>query len=297
MQRKILVFGANGQVGRAIISQAPGLALGFDRSAVDICAEDAVRQTVRDHPPAAIVNAAAYTAVDKAESEPDAALRVNRDGAAILAAAASSAGVPFIHLSTDYVFDGTKRTPYREDDPIAPLGAYGISKAEGEHAVRTTSARHVILRTAWVYSPYGTNFVRTMLRLAADRTELRIVDDQTGCPTAAADIAATIVAIVATANQPGFTAWGTYHYRGEDIVTWYGFATLIFEAAATYGQRTPRLVPIDTAAYPTAARRPAYSVLATEKLETTFGIRPRPLREGLRGCLDALLNDRGTMTA
>jgi len=292
MQRKILVFGANGQVGRAIISRAPGLALGFDRSAVDICAEDAVRQTVRDHPPAAIVNAAAYTAVDKAELEPDAALRVNRDGAAILAEAAASAGVPFIHLSTDYVFDGTKRTPYREDDPIAPLGAYGISKAEGEHAVRTTSARHVILRTAWVYSPYGTNFVRTMLRLASERAELRVVDDQAGCPTAAADIASTIIAILERAKLPGFTGWGTYHFCGANVVTWYSFATLIFEAAEMYGQKAPRLIPISTADYPRGARRPAYSVLAMDKLEATFGLKPRPLRQSLAECLDVLFKDQ-----
>jgi len=292
MQRKILVFGANGQVGREIAAQARGLAVRFDRASVDICVEAAVRQAVRDHPPAAIVNAAAYTAVDKAETEADEALSVNRDGAAVLAQAAASAGVPFIHLSTDYVFDGTKRTPYREDDPVAPLGAYGLSKAEGERAVRSICPRHVILRTAWVYSPYGSNFVRTMLRLGADRPELQIVDDQTGCPTAAADIAATIVAIIAKANQPDFTAWGTYHYCGADIVTWYGFANLIFEAATAYGQKAPQLVPISTAAYPTAARRPAYSVLAMEKLETTFGVRPRPLRECLRECLDALLNDR-----
>ena len=166
MQRKILVFGANGQIGRALIGGAPQLTAGLDRSIADICSEDDVRRAVRDHPPLAIVNAAAYTAVDKAEAEPEQALRVNRDGAAVLAAAAAAADVPFIHISTDYVFDGTKRTPYREDDPIAPLGAYGLSKAEGERAVRGICAKHVILRTSWVYSPYGTNFVRTMLRLA-----------------------------------------------------------------------------------------------------------------------------------
>ena len=165
MQRKILVFGANGQVGRALVGDAPQLTAGLDRSIADICSEDDVRRAVRDHPPLAIVNAAAYTAVDKAEAEPEQALRVNRDGAALLAAAASAADVPFIHMSTDYVFDGTKRTPYREDDPIAPLGAYGLSKAEGERAVRGICAKHVILRTSWVYSPQGTNFVRTMLRL------------------------------------------------------------------------------------------------------------------------------------
>jgi len=292
MQRKILVFGANGQVGREIMSQAGEAAKGFDRASVDISDATAVRQAVREHAPSAIVNAAGYTAVDQAEAETDAALRVNRDGAAILAETAVSAGVPFVHISTDYVFDGSKRTPYREDDAVAPLGVYGRSKAEGERLVRIACPLHVILRTSWVYSPYGTNFVRTMLRLATDRPELKIVDDQTGCPTTAADIAGAIIAILAQAAEPGFAAWGTYHYRGGDIVTWYGFASLIFEAAARYGHPAPRLVPIDTKAYPTAARRPAYLVLSTEKLARTFGIRPRPLRESLGECLDVLLGQK-----
>ena len=288
-QRKILVFGANGQVGRELTTRARGLAVGFDRASVDICVEAEVQQAVRDHAPASIINAAAYTAVDRAETEPDEALRVNRDGAAILAETAASAGVPIIHLSTDYVFDGTKGTPYSEDDPVAPLGVYGLSKAEGERAVREICPRHLILRTAWVYSPFGTNFVRTMLRLAAKRPELQIVNDQTGCPTAAADIAATILAVITKARQPGFTEWGTYHYRGGDVVTWYAFATLIFEVATRYGQKAPRLVPISTADYPTPALRPAYSVLAVDKVERVFGIRSRPLSESLRECLDILL--------
>jgi dTDP-4-dehydrorhamnose reductase len=297
MQRKLLVFGANGQVGREIASRARGLAVGFDRASVDICVEAAVRQAVRDHPPAAIVNAAAYTAVDRAETEPDAALRINRDGAAVLAETASSAGVPFIHLSTDYVFDGTKRTPYREFDPIAPLGAYGLSKAEGESAVRSWCPRHIILRTGWVYSAHGTNFVSTMLRLANERAELRIVDDQTGCPTAAADLADAILAITASAEKTNFSAWGTYHYRGADVLTWYGFACRIFQTAAEYGHKVPRLVPITTLDYPTPARRPAYTVLAMEKIEVTFGIRPRPLGDSLSECLGELLRDSGKSTA
>ena len=201
----------------------------------------------------------------------------NRDGAAVLAGAAASAGVPFIHLSTDYVFDGTKRTPYHEDDPIAPLGAYGRSKAEGERAVRNICSRHVILRTAWVYSPYGTNFVRTMLRLASEQPELKVVNDQFGCPTAAADVAAAIIGVVEKVIQPGFSAWGTYHYCGGDVVTWYGFAEQIFELVAKRGQTVPKLIPIATAAYPTAAKRPPYSVLSVEKIERMFGITPRSL--------------------
>jgi dTDP-4-dehydrorhamnose reductase len=289
MERKILVFGANGQVGREIIGKVPEIAVGFDRSAVDICVEADVDRAVRDHPTAAMVNAAAYTAVDGAEAESQEALSVNRDGAAVLARAATAVGVPLIHLSTDYVFDGTKRTPYGEDDPVAPLGVYGLSKAEGERAVREICPRHLILRTAWVYSPFGTNFVRTMLRLAAERPELQIVNDQTGCPTAAADIAATMIAVLTKACQPGFTEWGTYHYRGGDVVTWYAFASLIFEVATRYGQKAPRLVPISTVDYPTPALRPAYSVLAVDKVERVFGIRSRPLSESLRECLDTLL--------
>ena len=228
-----------------------------------------VRQAVLKHPPSAIVNAAGYTAVDQAETDIDAALRANRDGAAVLAEAASSAKVPLVQISTDYVFDGAKRTPYREDDPVAPLNVYGLSKEAGERLVRSTCPRHLILRTSWVFSPHGTNFVRTMLRLGAERSELEVVDDQTGCPTAAADLAGAILAVLAKAAEPGFAAWGTYHYRGGDILTWHGFAELIFEQAARYGQPVPRLTPIETAAFPSKAKRPAYSVLSTEKIAWT----------------------------
>jgi dTDP-4-dehydrorhamnose reductase len=251
-----------------------------------------VRQAVLKHPPSAIVNAAGYTAVDQAETDIDAVLRANRDGAAVLAEAASSANVSFVQISTDYVFDGAKRTPYREDDPVRPLNVYGRSKEEGERLVRSACPRHLILRTSWVFSPYGTNFVRTMLRLGAERSELGVVDDQTGCPTAAADLAGAILAVLAKAAEPGFAAWGTYHYRGADILTWHGFAKLIFEQAARYGQPMPRLVPIETAAFPSKATRPAYSVLSTEKIARTFGIRPRLLRDSLRECLTELLLQR-----
>ena len=282
------MFGANGQIGRALIGAAPQLTAGLGRSIADICSEDDVRRAVRDHPPLAIVNAAAYTAADKAELEAEQAFHINRDGAAVLAAAAASVGVPFIHLSTDYVFDGAKRTPYREDDPVAALGAYGLSKAEGERAVRGICPKHVILRTSWVYSPQGTNFIRTMLRLGGEREELRIVNDQLGCPTAAADIASAILAIVEQFRAPNFSSWGTYHYCGRDALTWYRFAELIFQASERRGGKSPRLVPISTAEYPTPARRPAYSVLSTEKIQRTFGIASRPLGESLDECLDEL---------
>jgi dTDP-4-dehydrorhamnose reductase len=289
---KVLVFGAGGQVGRALTSRIGDTSLGFDRAAVDVCDAGAVAQALREYPGAAVVNAAAYTAVDRAETEQNEAMRVNRDGAANLARLAAAAGVPFIHISTDYIFDGSKRKPYCENDPIAPLSTYGLSKAKSEDEVRRACPRHIILRTSWVYSPYSTNFVRTMLHLAAERSELQVVNDQTGCPTAAADIADAIAAILAATRQPNFTDWGTYHYCGRDIVTWFGFANVIFELAGRYGQRRPQLVPISTAAYPTAARRPAYSVLATGKIEGIFSIAPRQLRESLGECMDVLFKNR-----
>lgn len=292
MQRKILIFGANGQLGREIMSRAGEAATGFTRASVDIADATAVRQAIATHPPSAIVNAAAYAAVDRAETDRDAALRTNRDGAAVLAEAASAANVPLVQISTDYVFDGAKRTPYREDDPVGPLSVYGQSKEAGERLVRGTCPQHVILRTSWMFSPYGANFVRTMLRLGAERSELKVVDDQTGCPTAAADLAGAILVVLAHAAEPGFTAWGTYHYRGGDILTWHGFAKLIFEQAARYGHPAPRLTSIDTTRFPSKAKRPAYSVLSTEKLTQRFGIEPRPLRDSLRECLDVLLGQK-----
>jgi dTDP-4-dehydrorhamnose reductase len=289
MQRKILVFGAGGQVGHTIMRRAGEVAIGFDHASVDIADTAAVSKALRMHTPLAIVNAAGYTAVDRAESDPETAFRVNRDGAMVLAVAARAANVPLVQVSTDYVFDGKKRMPYREDDPVGPLNVYGKSKAEGERVVRSAGPQHIILRTSWVFSPYGTNFVRTMLRLAVEREELNIVDDQTGCPTAAEDLADAILSVLAKANEPRFTGWGTYHYRGGNALTWHGFAKLMFGAAARYGQRMPRLVPVESAAFRGKAERPAYSVLSTTKIAEIFGIEPRPLSDSLGECLDVLL--------
>jgi len=289
MRGKVLVFGAGGQLGRALLRQAGSAAIGLGHEAVDIADHAAVEQAIAEHAPAAIVNAAGYTAVDQAETDHAAAFRANCDGAGFLAGAAASAHLPLVHISTDYVFDGAKRTPYREDDPVAPLGVYGRSKEAGERLVREASPRHIILRTSWVYSPHGTNFVRTMLRLGEERPELRVVDDQTGCPTSAADLAGAILSILAASHAPGFDAWGTYHYCGKDAVTWLDFAGLIFAEAARHGCKTPRLAPITTAAFAAKAARPAYSVLSTETISRIFGIAPRPLGDSLRECLDELL--------
>lgn len=198
--------------------------------------------------------------MDRAETERDAAWAANCDGAAHIAASCRDMGIPLIHISTDYVFDGTKGGPYREDDPVNPLSVYGASKEAGERAVRDALREHVILRTAWVYSAHGHNFVKTMLRLAAECPALRVVADQTGAPTAAADLAAAI-AHIATQIGAGNTAWGTYHFTGAGAVTWHGFAEAIFARAERWRGPKPRVEAIATAEYPTPARRPANSVL------------------------------------
>jgi dTDP-4-dehydrorhamnose reductase len=292
----MLVFGATGQIGRALVEAADKRGwrtAGPSRAEVDICDAGAVAEAVRRHAPAAIVNVAGYTAVDQAESAPDQAFRTNRDGARVLAEAAAAADLPLIHLSTDYVFDGLATAPYIETDAVGPAGVYAKSKEQGECAVRGAAPKHVVLRTAWIYSPFGTNFLRTMLRLGAERTELSVVDDQTGCPTAASDVADAITTILMAAQAKGFAAWGTYHCVGADAVTWYGFAKAIFEGAAEFDLKLPKLRPITTADYPTPAPRPAYSVLSTAKLERTFGIRLQPLRDSLTECLMRIQSEGG----
>ena len=290
-----MVFGAGGQVGLHLIETASGSGhnmVALTHSDADICDRDAVAAVIARHAPTIIVNAAAYTAVDKAESEAERAFQVNRDGAAILAEQAAKGDLPLIHLSTDYVFDGAARVPYDEEHEVNPQGAYARSKEAGERAVRSAHGKHLILRTAWVYGPYGTNFVKTMLRLGAEREELRVVDDQTGRPTSTGDLAETILTIAEAAQRPGFTDWGTYHYAGADTVTWHGFATMIFAEAEKFGRKAQRVQAIATADFPTAAPRPAYSVLSTAKLERVFRIKPRPLRASLKATLERLLGRR-----
>ena len=288
------MFGAGGQVGCHLIETASAIGhdlVGLTHEKTDVCDAGAVGEAITDHSPTCIVNAAAYTAVDKAESEREQAFAINRDGASVVAEAAAKAKIPLIHLSTDYVFDGSSRVPYKEDDKVNPQGSYATSKEAGERAVRSAQDRHLILRTAWVYGPFGTNFVKTMLRLGAEREELRVVDDQTGCPTSTGDLARVILTLVDSIERPGFSGWGTYHYAGADTVTWYGFATTIFAEAARFGRKVPNVSRITTAEFPKAAPRPTYSVLDTAKLERTFGIKPRPLRASLIATLERLLGE------
>jgi len=232
-----------------------------------------LQRPIRELSPVAVINAAAYTAVDKAESDPTAAFAVNAQAPGYLARLCHSHELPLLQISTDYVFDGRQRTPYRETDPIAPLSVYGASKAAGEAAVRSLCPRHLILRTSWLYSMDGQTFLTTMVRLAGKRDELSVVGDQHGTPTWTHDLAAAILTIlqrVLASNDEGL--WGTYHLTSRGQTTWLGFATEIFRLAAAAGQATPRLKAIATADYAAAAPRPAYSVLDTSKIGATFGI-------------------------
>jgi len=280
---KLLVLGAAGQIGHELYRRrwpADYQIAGIDRAEVDIADRQQVDAAMRRERPGLVINAAAYTAVDRAESEADAAFAVNAVGPGNLAAACKTAGIPLIHISTDYVFDGSKAGAYREDDPVNPLGVYGRSKEAGDRAVREALAEHVILRTAWVYSAHGHNFVRTMLRLAGERPVLRVVADQIGSPTSAADAARAIAAIVQRLAV-GDNHWGTYHFAGGGTVSWHGFAEAIFELAAPWRGMPPKVEAITTAEYPTPACRPANSVLDCRRVAEVFGVTPRPWREAL----------------
>ncbi|MBF0163952.1 MAG: dTDP-4-dehydrorhamnose reductase [Magnetococcales bacterium] len=276
---KLLVTGAQGQVGHEIVALAAQrdihlTALG--RNDLDITAPQAVQGALETHRPDLVINAAAYTAVDLAESQPEAAFAVNRDGARHLASACAAIGLPLIHLSTDYIFDGRQSTPYREADPPAPLGRYGVSKWEGEEAVRALLPRHLIIRVSWVFGMHGKNFVKTILRLARERESLAVVDDQTGGPTAADDIARMLLDVAEKALQPGFSDWGTYHYQGTPAVTWHAFAHVIVAAARQRIELPVREIrPIPTAQFPTPAQRPANSRLDCQRIHDRLGI-PMP---------------------
>jgi dTDP-4-dehydrorhamnose reductase len=259
----IVITGAGGQVGRefpAVNRSSRFLLTLCDRSKLDIRDRPSVESVIGSLRPDAVVNAAAYTAVDRAESDVEACVAVNRDGARNLAIACERLDIPLIHISTDYVFDGRKASPYVESDPTAPLNVYGLSKAEGEVAVRAVP-RHVILRTSWVYGIHGSNFVKTMLRLGTEREELRIVDDQRACPTAAADLAAAVLRVCEKLLIEGADTYGPFHCAGRGTATWFGFATAVFDAALAHSRRKPILTPIPTQAYPLPAARPENSVL------------------------------------
>lgn len=288
----ILLFGANGQLGQEILALAPSASLdvvGRSRSETDITDAAAVEAAFRDARPDLVVNAAAYTKVDKAETEREQAYRVNKDGAGVLAAACAAADVPFVHISTDYVFDGSKPEPYVEDDPAAPVSVYGASKLAGEEEVRRRHKKHVILRTSWVYGQYGSNFLKTMLRLAEERSELRVVADQRGSPTCTADLAQAVFALAPRLTRADDRFWGTYHFTGEGETNWCQFADEILTQRAKWKGSRPRLTPITTAEYPTPARRPINSVLDNSRFRSTFGLSAKSWRQSVKESVDALL--------
>jgi dTDP-4-dehydrorhamnose reductase len=293
---KILVIGREGQLARGLVEAAdtPGVrVVAFGRPDVDVLDGKSVAAAVLRECPDAVVNAAAYTAVDAAEKQPGQAHAVNALGAEYVARACAANSIPIIHISTDYVFDGTKDSPYREDDPTAPINAYGESKLEGERLVAKVCERHLILRTAWLHSPWGANFVKTMLRLATDRPLIKVVDDQSGSPTYVPDLARIVLALATrAAADPAGMRWGIYHAVDGGETTWFGFAREVFRSAAEYGLPAVEIAGIATADFPTAARRPINSRLNCDRLRLSFGLELPDWRLGVRECV-ARLADSG----
>lgn len=287
MSKAILLIGSNGQVGKEIIQilEPYGNTIAIARPTVDLAQPNTLRSVIRENKPQIIINAAAYTAVDQAESEPELAKAVNGTALRILAEETEKLGVFLIHVSTDYVFDGNNSRPYTETDATNPVSVYGKTKLIGEEAIQKSCAHHFILRTAWVYGTFGkSNFVKTMLRLGTEREEIRVVADQIGSPTWAKNIAQVLMQII---PQLSSEIAGTYHYTNSGVASWYDFAVTIFEEAQQLGfpLTVQRVIPITTAEYPTPARRPSYSVLSCAKISTVLGNHPPHWRQALRQML------------
>jgi dTDP-4-dehydrorhamnose reductase len=307
MKPRILLTGKNGQVGRELEHFLPfvGDVIALDRRQLDLSKPDSIRQKIEEIRPHLIVNAAAYTAVDQAESDEAMARTINADAPALIAQQAQRLGAALVHYSTDYVFDGTKSDPYVESDSPNPLNVYGKTKLQGEQAIRDAGVPHLIFRTAWVYATHGRNFLLTILRLATQREELRVVSDQTGAPTWSREIARATTEVLkgALKNDSGRLlmeqASGTYHMTASGVTTWFHFATTILKEISQVPQNLPwfasatggrpimarRIIPIATAEYPTAARRPAYSVLSNARLSRTFGVELSDWRKALEDAL------------
>lgn len=272
---KVLVTGASGQVGSELVKLAPAgfEVVGYNSSELDITSAEQVQRAVAEQAPALIINAAAYTAVDKAESDTECAYAVNETGVKNLAQAALDLNIPVFHISTDYVFDGTATVSYKETDPVGPTGVYGASKLAGEQALAHSGAKHIILRTSWVFGAEGNNFVKTMLRLGKERDTLGVVADQHGCPTSAASIANVLWYLVKKYTAAGQLPWGIYHCSNSPATTWHGFACEIFKQAVEFGllEKAPIINSIKTSDYPTPATRPAWSVMECSSLENLLG--------------------------
>lgn len=283
---KVLITGCNGQVGHCLTERLAKQAevLALDYAGLDITDRNAVLNTVAEFQPHYIINAAAHTAVDRAEQEVELSYAINRNGPSYLAQAAKECGAVMLHISTDYVFDGIGDKPYQESDATRPQSIYGQSKLAGEQAVAECCPQHLILRTAWVFGEHGNNFVKTMLRLAQSRDELRIVGDQYGGPTYSGDIADALIAMVQHLEQGNQAKWGVYHFSGMPYASWFDFASVILQAAEQQDVLTkqPKLSAIPTSAYPTPAKRPANSRLGCSKIENQFGIKPSDWNAALK---------------
>ncbi len=282
----ILVIGSSGQLGWEVVKQGQNRSfnvLGVSTPQMDITNSSQIENIFSAYQPSLVINAAAYTNVDRAESEDKLAFAINSDGPENLAKSCAKTDTPLIHISTDYVFDGKKKSSYRETDPISPLGIYGRSKAEGEQKVRSHLKQHMILRTSWLYGVHGHNFVKTMLKLGREKETLKVVTDQYGSPTCAADLAAVVLTIGERIRNNSNIRWGTYHYCGKGVTSWYGFAEAIFEFARLYGSITlTRIEPIITAEYPTRTERPSFSALDCSLIQKQFNIKPKPWRQSLK---------------
>jgi len=287
---RVLVTGAKGQVGSELILEGEkrGIQmLATGRAELDITRQDAVNSFIQTQKPDILINAAAYTAVDKAESEPELAYAINRDGAANLAQACADNNIPLMHISTDYVFDGNKEGAYTESETPNPQCIYGKSKLEGERAIESILEQYLILRVSWVFGANGNNFVKTMLRLGKERDVIKVVADQRGGPTWAGDIAATMLNLVKRWGDGEIISWGTYHYSGQPATTWHGFAEAIFEKAEELGiiDKRPRVGPTTTAEYPTLAQRPLNSIFDCCKIAQQLNINQPDWHTGVNSVL------------
>jgi dTDP-4-dehydrorhamnose reductase len=292
MAMRIAVIGKTGQVARALQEGAAARRdleiVPLGRPELDLARPETIAPAVREAAPDLVVNAAAYNAVDQAEREQGLNRAVNGEAPGLIAEAATKLNIPVIHFSTDYVFDGMKGSAYTEADRPNPLSDYGRAKLEGERTVAVANPRHLVLRTAWVFSPYGGNFVKLMLRLARERDAIQVVTDQTGCPTCALDIAAAVLAIAPKLTGASFDAHGVYHLAGAEAVTRFAFAQRIFSAFAAQGGRLPRIEPVTSAKFPSAAVRPTYSALDSARFGATFGVAMSGLDAALARTLQSI---------
>jgi dTDP-4-dehydrorhamnose reductase len=292
---RFLLLGGSGQVGKELQALATYRDIDVvapDREALDLCDPSAVERMIAAEPWSAVINAAGYTEVDRAEAEETAAFELNVKAPSRLAKETARWKVPLLHISTDYVFDGKKGSPYLETDAAAPLNAYGRSKLAGEREVCAANPQHVVLRTAWLFSPHRKNFVKTILRLAGERDRLTVVADQRGCPTAACDVARACLDIaLRCASEPQRVPYGIYHYAGAGETTWFDFAKAIVELAAARTGRSPEIAPITTAQYPTPAARPTDTRLGCGEIIGHFGVKVAPWRQALQDTLDRLLDN------